>query len=244
MNQHLFDDDSFISLINDENDEETQLSSVYSRYEEYSLYQGLNRTNTSSDYLNWAKLFFRADTRKVDVKRKYQGIMEFYADTSSLLIAFYQILLIIFNFINTFYAELSISKKIFFYKELGDNNLNLQKNSKKINKLLLQTNKDSFQYQNFHSQIYNNNKRTISPNSNVFSDISNNIKKYSRRNSSRKSGSIIELLSINKFDVRSNSNEQNIDKLKNQKLQTDNISYSKNLNIQKSNKKFNNIKKS
>ena len=100
MNQHLYDDDSFISLITDENNEETQLSSIYSRYEEYSLYQGLNRTNSSSDYLNWAKVFFRADTRKVDVKRKYQGIMEFYADASSLLIAFYDIIFIIINCIN------------------------------------------------------------------------------------------------------------------------------------------------
>ena len=100
MNQHLYDDDTFISLITNANDKEKQLSSIYSRYEEYSLYQGLNRANTSSDYLNWVKVFFRADTRKIDVKRKYQGIMEFYADASSLLIAFYQILLIILNYIN------------------------------------------------------------------------------------------------------------------------------------------------
>ena len=52
MNQHLFDDDSFISLLSSQNDEETELSSIYSRYEEYSLYQGLNRSNASSDYLN------------------------------------------------------------------------------------------------------------------------------------------------------------------------------------------------
>ena len=177
MNQHLYDDDSFISLITDENNEEKQLSSIYSRYEEYSLYQGLNRTNSSSDYLNWAKVFFRADTRKVDVKRKYQGIMEFYADASSLLITFYQILLIIFNCINTFYAELSISKKIFFFKELDENNLNFQIQSKRINKLLSQTNKESLQYPNFQKRKINNNKRTI----NDFSNNSNNAEKNSRK---------------------------------------------------------------
>ena len=57
MNQHLYDDDAFISLINSQNDEESELSSIYSRYEEYSLYQGLNRTNSSSDYLNWGNYF-------------------------------------------------------------------------------------------------------------------------------------------------------------------------------------------
>ena len=237
MNQHLFDDDSFISLLSSQNDEETELSSIYSRYEEYSLYQGLNRSSASSDYLNWAKLFFRADTRKIDVKRKYQNIMEFYADASSLLIAFYDILLIIFNCINTFYAELSVSKKIFFFKDLDENNINIQKHSKRVNKLLSIVNKESKElkeskesrYPNFHKQINNNKKRIISPNSNIFSDSSNNVEKNSRKNSSRKSISKIEILSINKFDVRSDSNEQSIDKLKTQKLQTDNISYKKNV---------------
>jgi len=111
MNQHLFDEDSLILVFNNENDVESQLSSLYSRYEEYSLYQGLNRTNTSSDYLNWAKLFFRADTRKTDVKRKYQNLMEFYADASCLLVGIYEILIIMINFINNFYAQLSLSKK-------------------------------------------------------------------------------------------------------------------------------------
>ena len=168
--------------------------------------------------------------------------MEFYADASSLLITFYQILLIIFNCINTFYAELSISKKIFFFKELDENNLNFQIQSKRINKLLSQTNKESLQYPNFQKRKINNNKRTI----NDFSNNSNNAEKNSRKNSSRKSGSIIEILSINKYDLRSSSNEQSIDKLKRtQKLQTDNISYQKNVeNIynQKSTTKFNNSK--
>ena len=227
MNQHLFDDDSFISLVSDENNEETQLSSIYSRYDEYSLYQGLNRTNASSDYLNWAKVYFRADTRKIDVKRKYQGIMEFYADASALLIAFYDILFIIFYFINFFYAELSISKKIFFFKELEDNNLNLQKHSKNINKLLLTANKKSY-YSNLNNRIKI--KRTISYDSNDISNNSNGLKKNSRRNSLRKSGSKIEMLIINKYDVRSEFEELGIDKLKIQKFQTENIFNPKNIN--------------
>ena len=116
MNQHLYDEDSYILVFDNQNIGESKLSSLYSRYEEYSLYQGLNRTNTSSDYLNWAKLYFRADTRKIDVKRKYQNLMEFYADASCLLIGFYEVLIVIVNFINNFYAELSLSKKIFFLK--------------------------------------------------------------------------------------------------------------------------------
>ena len=235
MNQHLYDDDSFISLITDENNEETQLSSIYSRYDEYSLYQGLNRTNISSDYLNWAKVYFRADTRKIDVKRKYQGIMEFYADASSLLIAFYDIIFIIINYINTFYAELSISKKIFFFKEL-DTDLNPRKSFKKINKFLFQKNKKS-KYQNFPKQI----RKTLFLDSN--SEYSNKIEKNSSNNLSSKNG--IKMLNINKFDVMSDSNKRFFDKLKLQKLQIDNIFHQSNIenNNIKSNMKYNNSKK-
>ena len=225
MNQHLYDDDSYILLFNDQNGEESQLSSLYSRYEEYSLYQGLNRTNTSSDYLNWVKLYFRADTRKTDVKRKYQNLMEFYADASSLLVAFYEILLIILNFINNFYAELSLSKKIFFFKELNDNNFHFYKYSKKMNEILSQT-KPNERNLNFNP-ISNNyiNKRNINPPTNIFSDNVITLEKKSRRNSSNKSISKIEILSLNKFEVKSDSKDHSIDKLKSHKLQTDNISF-------------------
>ena len=234
MNQHLYDDDSFISLLNDPYDEEGQLSSLYSRYEEYSLYQGLNRTNSSSDYLNWAKLYFRSDTRKTDVKRKYQNIMEFYADASSLLIGFYEILIIIFSFINNFYAELSLSKKIFFFKELNHNNLNLNKYSNRINELILRTNpnaKPKVFHNNFFPKRRNNNNN---PPSNVFSNINDNDnEKNSKNNSSKKSNSNIEVLSLNKFDIKSDSNDRSIDKLHSYKLQTDNISFKKGSNNNK-----------
>ena len=228
MNQHLYDDDSLFLVFYNENDVESQLSSLYSRYEEYSLYQGLNRTNTSSDYLNWVKLFFRADTRKTDVKRKYQNLLEFYADASCLLIGFYDILIIIINYINNFYAELSLSKKIFFFKELNHNNLNLNKYSNRINELVLKTNPIT----NPISKPYNIQKkffprRINNPSTNFFSDNLNNLEyeKNSRNSNSRKSLTNIEILSINKFDVKSESNDRSVDKFKSYKLQTDNISF-------------------
>jgi hypothetical protein len=57
----------------------------------------------------------RADTKKTDIKRTYQNIMEFYADVSSLLLGIFRVLIINFNFINNFYAEYSFSKRIFRY---------------------------------------------------------------------------------------------------------------------------------
>ena len=233
MNQHLYDDDYWIWFFNDQTDQESQLTSIYSRYEEYSLYQGLNRTSSSSDYLNWAKLFFRADTRKIYVKRKYQKVMEFYADASSLLVGIFRVLLIIFNYINSFYAELSLSKKIFFFKELNDYNYNINHSSKKVNDLLLES--DSNKIQNT-STIETNyiNRRRVNPSLNPFArNVSRNvntIEKSQKKNLGKRTKVKVEILSTNKFDIRTDSVEQSVDKLKSNKLQTDNISYKKDEN--------------
>ena len=60
-------------------------------------------------------------------------------------------------------------------------------------------------------------------------DDSDSIEKNWRNNSSKKCISKLEILSINKYDLKSESNEPNNDKLKAQKLQTDNISYKKSI---------------
>ena len=64
---------------------------------------------------NYAKIYLRADTRKTNIKRRYQKFMEFYADTSGLLIGIYTILEVIFNYIDNFYAELSLAKKNIYF---------------------------------------------------------------------------------------------------------------------------------
>ena len=239
MNQHLYDDDTYIWQINDQNDEEeeSKISSLYSRYEEYSLYQGLNRTNSSSEYLNYVKIFFRADTRKTDVKRKYQNIMAFYADASSLLMAFYEILIIIFNYINTFYADLSLSKKIFFFKELNDNHLDIYKHSKKIEYLFSLSNKDSNDIR-LNTNINDKEElilplsksKSIIDNSNNNSNQTNKIKQHNRKISrislSRKTLANLDRNLINdKFDVKSDNDT--INKLKVNNNQSEDMYVSK-----------------
>ena len=115
MNQYLIDDSYLFWVFGDDTDARSK-KTLFSKYEEYSLFQGVNRNENSSDYLNYAKVYIRADTKKTEVKRKYQKVMEFYADASSLLIALYEILFIIFNYINNFWAEQTLSKKLFFLK--------------------------------------------------------------------------------------------------------------------------------
>ena len=135
MNQYLYDDNYLIWVFGDD-DDARYIKTLFSRYEEYSLYQGTNRAKGSSDYTNYAKVYIRADTKRTDVKRKYQKVMEFYADASSLLIALYDVLIIIFNYINQFWAEQNLSKIIFFFKDIEESGLNVKKRGAQIQELL------------------------------------------------------------------------------------------------------------
>ena len=131
MNQYLFDDDKMFAVFA-EDEKPKQIETLFSRYEEYSLYLGLEFNENSTEY---AKVFIRADTKRTIIKRTYQKLTEFYADASSLLIALYEILIIIFSYINNFYAEQSITKKLFFFKELDQNRFNYFKKYQKIPEL-------------------------------------------------------------------------------------------------------------
>ena len=78
----------------------------------------------------------RSDTRKTDIKRRYQKLMEFYADSSSLLIGLYEILLIVLGYINTFYTKYSISNKLFLFKEIEGTHFDVSKNIQRIKNIM------------------------------------------------------------------------------------------------------------
>ena len=138
MNQYLYNDNYLMSVFT-EGEEECTKKTLFSRYEEYSLFQGLTRQNNATDYLNFIKLFIRADTKKTEVKRRYQKINEFYADASALLITIYEILIIILELINNFWAQQSLSKRIFFFQDF-DHKLHINDRQEKIRELLCTTN--------------------------------------------------------------------------------------------------------
>ena len=63
--------------------------------------------------------------------------MEFFADASSILVALYDILFFIFNFIDYFYAYHSLSQQIFFFKDIKEeNNYNIFKKKKEIQEII------------------------------------------------------------------------------------------------------------
>ena len=136
MNQYFTDDD-YLMFVFEEGDT-SEIKPLYSRYEEYSLYKGMDRVSEKpEEYDYYSKVYVRAETKRTIIKRKYQKFMEFYADASSLLIAIYEIVNIIFNYIDYFYANHSLAKLIFFFKDLDEeNSFNIHKKQKKILELL------------------------------------------------------------------------------------------------------------
>jgi len=128
MNQYLFDDDFMFAVFSGD-EKPKQIETLFSRYEEYALYMGLGYNPNNLEY---AKVFIRADTKKTTIKRTYQKLTEFYADASSLLIALYEVLIIIFTYLNNFYAEQSVTKRLFFFKEIGLKPFSTTKNYSKL----------------------------------------------------------------------------------------------------------------
>ena len=143
MNQYLYDDDKIIAVF-DEEQKPKQIKTLFSRYEEYSLYLGLDREKTKPlNTYDYAKIYIRADTKKTDIKRTYQKLTEFFADASSLLIAIYDVLLIILSFINNFYAEQAIMKKLFIFKRIDNKYSHFSTKFGKINKFVSLSSKTS-----------------------------------------------------------------------------------------------------
>ena len=138
MNQYFTDDDYLLFVFGDE-DENAIIKPLYSRYEEYYLYMGFNRNETrpNNNYMNYVRLYMRADLKRTIIKRKYQKFMEFFADATSILVALYDILFVVLNFFDYFYAYHSLSKNIFFFKDIKeDNKFNIIPKKKQIQEIL------------------------------------------------------------------------------------------------------------
>ena len=124
MNYHLTDYDSYIYFGNEDDDDEKKkkIQTGFSRVEDYALYKGLERAvNKPEDYSYYAKIYIRADNRKIDIKRRYQDVMEFYADKSGLLLSIFWILGLIFAYYDRVITNHSISKRLFYFEGVKEN---------------------------------------------------------------------------------------------------------------------------
>ena len=107
------------------------IRNLFSRTEQYFLNRDLNNSDESL-----AKLYIRADNKKMIIKRTYQTLTEFFAVTFS----FWEDLFLICSFVitayNKFSLNYSIEKKLFFFKEIKNNDFDISKNSTKIKELM------------------------------------------------------------------------------------------------------------
>ena len=140
MNQYFEDENSLIHEINQKKEKEKNKKIVFSRNEQYSSYKGMNRGEDNPDkpekYKFYGKIFIRADTKRMEIKRKYPNLMEFYADTFSFWVAIFYLLYLLFYVINNFYAKISLEKNLFFFKGVENNYFNISKNNAKIESLI------------------------------------------------------------------------------------------------------------
>ena len=89
----------------------------FSSYELYSSKKGYDRiTKKISNYDKLAKIYFRSGLEHTIIQRNYMKLTEFAANMSSLLSTILLILYVIVTYMNTFFAEQSVMKKIFQFK--------------------------------------------------------------------------------------------------------------------------------
>ena len=90
----------------------------FSSYEIYSSKKGYDRLVTKrKDFDKLAKIYFRSANEQNIVNRKYMKLSEFAANMFSLISTYYIILYAFLTYINTFYSEQSIMKKIYQFKD-------------------------------------------------------------------------------------------------------------------------------
>ena len=211
-----FNNDNFLLFVFDE-DEETTMHTLFSRLEDYSLYKGLDRGVTlPKDNIKYANIYIRADTSKTIIKRKYQKVMEFYADSSSLLIALFELLFIVFCFVNRFYADHSLSKQIFFFKEAENRHFDINRKSYQIKNLiklldpLIEKKKIQLNINDNRNQSTRNNDEK---NDIEIKDFEEGIKVYNMKQTLRNRESntkIDEILQPNDFRKFSNKRVRNV----------------------------------
>ena len=131
MNYHLYDDNEILHI--NRKEEKPTIKTGLSRVEDYAVFKDLNRTfKKVVDYEAYAKMYIRVDNKRIEIKRRYQDLMEFYADTSALLLSIFWILGIIFAYYDRIKANHSISKKLFYFEGIKKNKFDQFRDFKKF----------------------------------------------------------------------------------------------------------------
>ena len=114
-----------------------KINNLFSRMEQYFLHK------TDTEENSYAKIYIRADTKRMEVRRKYQTLMEFFADTFSFWGNLFFICEIIFNAYNRVSLNFFIENELLYFKEKENMHFNISENSRRIHELLKLTKIDN-----------------------------------------------------------------------------------------------------
>ena len=106
------------------------INNLFSRSEQYFLHREENDEDP-----NYAKIYIRADTKKMEVRRKYQTVLEFFADTFTFFSDIFIFLEIILTAYNRVSLNYFIGTELFFFKDEENKYFNMTNNKKRIKKL-------------------------------------------------------------------------------------------------------------
>ena len=125
MNYHLFDskDVSFYNI--DDYPEKPKLITGLSGIYDYHEFKGEDRAKKDAvfDRYDYAKIYLRAANRKIEVKRHYQNIMEFYAD-NSIVKDLFEICCFVLGILTTYLDRYSLAKRLFIFEDEKNENYN------------------------------------------------------------------------------------------------------------------------
>ena len=200
MNYHLSDEDSFLHVL--PGGEKSSTKTGLSRIEDYAVYKGLNRVDKKTDDYNiYAKIYIRADNRKVEIYRYYQDFMDFYDETTAIFWTLYYFAILIIPSYDRKKAIHSISKKLFFFE--GTKYINNEK-MRKIKDILksnevssknieIKTKEEEFD----ENIIYTRNPKT----SDVINKESNKRSKNNKNSENKKEKIVIDYSNYNFLEI-------------------------------------------
>ena len=144
MNYHFKSDYRLFHIFEFDKSQKDEINKTgFSRVEDYFLYKGVDTSSNLSEKDKFAKLFVRVDNKKMEIKREYQNLLDFYAENSAFWVSLFDALNIILTIYNDFHANRSMSRKLFFFEEKEDNKFNSLKRRSSVSSNLSFMNKTS-----------------------------------------------------------------------------------------------------
>ena len=189
-----------------------KINNLFSRTEQYFLYKDPKDNKKSV-----ANIYIRADTRKMEIKRKYQTVLEFFADSFCFWGDVFIICQIIFTAYNKVNLDYYIEKEVFFFKGMMNAHLKFDKNSNEYKKLKKLIEKEKLiEKNNIPYPLYQRKRKEskIDNTRETIYNYDNNMSNQEIKNIKINFEQSINNINNNIIDINSNNNRNNKSKCK------------------------------